>query len=187
MDIPLTQIAAAIPPGGASGSFKIQINHKHPVPLPCDGEVLVKLEYSGVCHTDVHSIRGDTPMLTDVAGHEGVGTIVAGIKRGFIIELMLVYQCGWMPQFGFDGSALIYVPLTRWLYSSCLECEICAINHTACPYQQNAGALHQQVIMHCRGQRLLDLLLMSLLMGRMFRVPFSVSSATFIVQFNAQH
>jgi hypothetical protein len=29
----------------------------------------------------------------------------------------------------------------RWLYSSCLECEICAINHTSCPYQKNAGAV----------------------------------------------
>lgn len=29
----------------------------------------------------------------------------------------------------------------RWLYSSCLECEICEVNHTACPSQRNAGAV----------------------------------------------
>lgn len=29
----------------------------------------------------------------------------------------------------------------RWLYSSCLNCEICVINHTACPYQKNAGVV----------------------------------------------
>jgi propanol-preferring alcohol dehydrogenase len=38
----------------------------------------VKLEFSGVCHSDLHSIRGDTPMLTDVAGHEGVGKVIGG-------------------------------------------------------------------------------------------------------------
>lgn len=78
MAIPSTQIAAAIPPPGPNGSLNIQISKTHPVPRPNDGEVLVKLEFSGVCHSDVHSIRGDTPMLTDVAGHEGVGKVVAG-------------------------------------------------------------------------------------------------------------
>lgn len=29
----------------------------------------------------------------------------------------------------------------RWLYSSCMECEICERNNTACPYQKNAGAV----------------------------------------------
>ncbi|KAJ6088749.1 hypothetical protein N7486_010010 [Penicillium sp. IBT 16267x] len=30
---------------------------------------------------------------------------------------------------------------SRWLYSSCLECDICEVNHTACPNQRNAGAV----------------------------------------------
>ena len=38
----------------------------------------MKLEYSGVCHSDVHNVRGETPMLTGVAGHEGVGKVVRG-------------------------------------------------------------------------------------------------------------
>jgi propanol-preferring alcohol dehydrogenase len=78
MAIPSAQIAAAIPAPGPNGSLNIQISETHPVPKPANGEVLIKLEYSGVCHSDVHSIRGDTPMLTDVAGHEGVGKVVAG-------------------------------------------------------------------------------------------------------------
>jgi propanol-preferring alcohol dehydrogenase len=78
MAVPSTQIAAAIPPPGPNGSLNIQISQTHAVPKPGDGEVLVKLEFSGVCHSDVHSIRGDTPMLTDVAGHEGVGKVVVG-------------------------------------------------------------------------------------------------------------
>ncbi|KAF7560763.1 hypothetical protein G7046_g3383 [Stylonectria norvegica] len=47
------------------------------VPTPGPGEVLVKLEVSGVCHSDHHSIFGNTPMTTHIAGHEGVGTVVA--------------------------------------------------------------------------------------------------------------
>lgn len=29
----------------------------------------------------------------------------------------------------------------RWLYSSCMKCEICAVNNTSCPNQRNAGAV----------------------------------------------
>ncbi|GLA00194.1 hypothetical protein AnigIFM60653_008252 [Aspergillus niger] len=76
MAIPQTQIAAVLPPSGATATSKLQIVHDRPIPSPTEGEVLVKLEYSGVCHSDVHSVRGETPMLTDVAGHEGVGKIV---------------------------------------------------------------------------------------------------------------
>ncbi|KAF3394419.1 hypothetical protein F1880_004882 [Penicillium rolfsii] len=122
MDIPSTQIAAAVPPPGPNGSLNIQISKTHPVPKPADGEVLVKLEFSGVCHSDVHSIRGDTPMLTDVAGHEGVGRVVA-VGPGLDEKQWIGQRVG-----------------IRWLYSSCLECEICAVNHTSCPYQKNAGA-----------------------------------------------
>ncbi|KAJ5112513.1 Alcohol dehydrogenase superfamily zinc-type [Penicillium argentinense] len=78
MTIPSTQIAAVVASSGASASSRVDIVSTHPVPAPGDGDLLVKLEYSGVCHSDVHSIKGDTPMLTDVAGHEGVGTVVAG-------------------------------------------------------------------------------------------------------------
>ncbi|KKO97348.1 hypothetical protein THAR02_10553 [Trichoderma harzianum] len=46
------------------------------IPEPSEGEVLVKLECSGFCHSDVHSIYGETPMETNIAGHEGVGRVV---------------------------------------------------------------------------------------------------------------
>lgn len=121
MTIPSTQVAAVISPERSAQSG-VDVINTYPVPIPNDGDLLVKLEYSGVCHSDIHSIRGDTPMLTDVAGHEGIGTVVAvgpGVDEGH-----------WIGQ---------RVGI-RWLYSSCLECEICAINHTACPNQKNAGA-----------------------------------------------
>lgn len=78
MQIPETQIAAVLPPTGASPTAQLQISTTRPVPTPGQGEILVKLEYSGVCHSDVHSVHGETPMLTDIAGHEGIGKVVQG-------------------------------------------------------------------------------------------------------------
>ncbi|KAK9853947.1 Alcohol dehydrogenase superfamily [Penicillium brevicompactum] len=72
---PRFQTAAVVASTQASAS-EVVIKDDHPVPTPGDGEILVKLEFSGVCHSDLHSIRGDTPMLTDVAGHEGIGSVV---------------------------------------------------------------------------------------------------------------
>lgn len=77
MAVPRFQTAAVVASTRASTS-EVVIKDDHPVPIPGDGEILVKLEFSGVCHSDLHSIRGDTPMLTDVAGHEGVGSVVQG-------------------------------------------------------------------------------------------------------------
>ena len=78
MAIPSTQTAAVVPASGGKDVSDVQISSTEPVPHPGDGEVLIKLEFSGVCHSDVHSIRGDTPMKTNVAGHEGVGRVVSG-------------------------------------------------------------------------------------------------------------
>lgn len=122
MAIPSTQVAAVVSPPGASATSIVQISSTHPVPVPGDGDLLIKLEYSGVCHSDLHSILGDTPMKTDVAGHEGVGTVFR-VGSGVDEKLWLGQRVG-----------------IRWLYSTCLKCEICAINHTACPNQRNAGA-----------------------------------------------
>lgn len=51
-----------------------------PVPEPGPGEVVVKIEACGLCHTDIHAARGDWPVkpkIPLIPGHEGVGTIVA--------------------------------------------------------------------------------------------------------------
>ena len=50
------------------------------LPCPGPGEVLVKLETSGVCHTDLHAAHGDWPVKPQppfIPGHEGYGTVVA--------------------------------------------------------------------------------------------------------------
>lgn len=51
-----------------------------PVPEPAAGQVLVRIEASGLCHTDIHAARGDWPVKAKmplIPGHEGVGEIVA--------------------------------------------------------------------------------------------------------------
>ena len=50
------------------------------VPTPGPHEALVKVDYTGVCHTDLHAAHGDWPVKPAppfVPGHEGVGTVVA--------------------------------------------------------------------------------------------------------------
>lgn len=50
-----------------------------PVPTPGPGQVLVQIEASGLCHTDIHAARGDWPVkpkMPLIPGHEGVGTVV---------------------------------------------------------------------------------------------------------------
>jgi len=51
-----------------------------PIPEPDAGQVVVRIEASGVCHTDIHAARGDWPVkpkIPLVPGHEGVGIVVA--------------------------------------------------------------------------------------------------------------
>jgi propanol-preferring alcohol dehydrogenase len=50
-----------------------------PVPQPGPGQILVKIEASGLCHTDIHAARGDWPVkpkMPLIPGHEGVGRVV---------------------------------------------------------------------------------------------------------------
>ena len=51
-----------------------------PTPAPGVGEVLIRVEASGLCHTDIHAARGDWPIRPTppfIPGHEGVGVIEA--------------------------------------------------------------------------------------------------------------
>jgi NADPH:quinone reductase-like Zn-dependent oxidoreductase len=49
-----------------------------PIPEPGAGEVLVRIETSGLCHTDIHAAHGDWPVKPTppfIPGHEGVGYV----------------------------------------------------------------------------------------------------------------
>ena len=74
------------------------------VPTPGPGEIVVKVEASGLCHTDIHAAHGDWPVkpkLPFIPGHEGVGTVamigagVTEVKEGDRVAIpWLGYACG---------------------------------------------------------------------------------------------
>jgi len=68
---------------------------------PGPGEVLVKIAAAGVCHSDLHVVRGEWSRLTPVVlGHEGSGTVVevgAGVTAlaaGDHVVLSWIAPCG---------------------------------------------------------------------------------------------
>ena len=97
---------------------------ERPIPQPGVGQVLVRLETCGLCHTDIHAMRGDWPVkpkLPLVPGHEGVG----------IIE-----QLG-------DGVTTRTVGqrvAMAWLGHACGECRFCIDGReNLCEQQYNNG------------------------------------------------
>jgi propanol-preferring alcohol dehydrogenase len=57
------------------------------VPSPGPGQILVKTEACGVCHTDLHAAHGDWPVkpsLPFIPGHEAIG-LVAAVGAGVTI------------------------------------------------------------------------------------------------------
>ena len=95
-----------------------------PVPRPGAGDVLVKIEACGVCHTDLHAAEGDWPVKPNppfIPGHEGVGHVVA-VGTG-VVHVR-------------EGDR-VGIP---WLYSACGYCEHCLGGwETLCESQQNTG------------------------------------------------
>lgn len=73
-------------------------------PKPGPSEILVKIEASGLCHTDIHAAHGDWPVkptLPFVPGHEGVGIVertgpgVSEVSEGDRVAIpWLGYACG---------------------------------------------------------------------------------------------
>ncbi|MEJ7843848.1 MAG: alcohol dehydrogenase AdhP [Rubrobacter sp.] len=95
-----------------------------PVPKPEVGEVLVKIEASGLCHTDTHASKGDWPIkpkLPLIPGHEGVG-IVESVGDG-VTEVR--------------AGERVAIP---WLGHACGACEYCGSGReTLCEQQLNTG------------------------------------------------
>lgn len=72
------------------------------VMLPKAGEVLVKIEASGVCHTDAFTLSGDDPegVFPCILGHEGGGVVtqvgagVSSVKVGDHVIPLYTPECG---------------------------------------------------------------------------------------------
>ena len=94
------------------------------IPAPGDGEILIKTEACGVCHTDLHAANGDWPLkpaLPFIPGHEAIGLVVA-----VGAAVTTVHQ-----------GERVGVP---WLYSACGHCEYCLTGwETVCPDAQFGG------------------------------------------------
>ena len=95
-----------------------------PIPAPAPGQVLVRIESSGLCHTDIHAARGDWPVKPTppfVPGHEGVG-VVQAVGTGVTVRAIG------------DRVAL------PWLGHACGRCDHCVSGwETLCEEQQNTG------------------------------------------------
>ena len=98
------------------------------IPEPAPDEVLIKVEASGVCHSDLHLANGDWPRLMKIVklplilGHEVVGRVV---KRGDRVS-------------GLDLGDRAGV---AWVHWTCGECEVCKEGlENLCPAQTITGA-----------------------------------------------
>jgi alcohol dehydrogenase, propanol-preferring len=93
-------------------------------PTPSSGQALVKLETSGLCHTDIHAARGEWPVKPTppfIPGHEGVGIVEA---VGDDVE-------------GLEVGDRVAVP---WLGTACGRCSHCLTGwETLCESQVNTG------------------------------------------------
>ena len=88
------------------------------------GQVLVSVEASGLCHTDIHAAHGDWPVKPSppfIPGHEGVGKIV---ELGPGVTEVEVGDRVAMP----------------WLGYACGTCDYCVSGwETLCESQENMG------------------------------------------------
>lgn len=96
-----------------------------PVPEVVAEQVLVQIEASGLCHTDIHAARGEWPVKPTppfIPGHEGVGTVV---------------DIGPGNSHGLDVGDRVAIP---WLGYACGDCGYCnSGRETLCEHQLNTG------------------------------------------------
>ncbi|KAI9921251.1 hypothetical protein PsorP6_001822 [Peronosclerospora sorghi] len=109
-EIPATQTAVIYEADHAP----LQVRHDWPVVQPhalAPGQVLVRLAYTGVCHSDLAVWHGQGPPLGKpfpmIGGHEGAG-YVAAIGAHTDTNLKIGDAVG-----------------VKWLASTCLDCEAC--------------------------------------------------------------
>jgi D-arabinose 1-dehydrogenase-like Zn-dependent alcohol dehydrogenase len=94
------------------------------IPSPGAGQILVKTEACGVCHTDLHAAHSDWPVkpaLPFIPGHEAIGRVAVTGSGVTIVK---------------EGDR-VGVP---WLYSACGHCEYCLTGwETVCAQAQFGG------------------------------------------------
>ncbi|KAJ6548131.1 chaperonin 10-like protein [Mycena vulgaris] len=107
--IPQTARAAII----AAFDQDLILKDDQPVIQPSElapGECLVKIDYAGVCHSDLHIKEGGwgAMELPRVGGHEGIGHIVAIGAHTVASPVKVGDRVG-----------------IKWIANTCLKCEMC--------------------------------------------------------------
>lgn len=87
-----------------------------------NGEALVKMEYCGLCHTDLHVAAGDFGEVPGrIIGHEGVGKVIE------VADDVTSLKIG-------DRVSI------AWFFKGCGHCEYCTTGReTLCREAENAG------------------------------------------------
>jgi propanol-preferring alcohol dehydrogenase len=120
-------------PPAPQGTYRAAVVHRFHEPLTLEqvprreleaGQIRVRVEASGLCHTDIHAAHGDWPVKPAppfIPGHEGVGTVVE-LGPG-VTEVALGDRVA-MP----------------WLGYACGACDHCVSGwETLCLEQKNMG------------------------------------------------
>ncbi|RMZ82582.1 hypothetical protein DV738_g1519, partial [Chaetothyriales sp. CBS 135597] len=128
VSIPKEQIAAVRVGEGESARVPLTTV---PVELPGPGEILVKINWTGLCASDNSIIHDDfsafglkiSPDTKGISGHEGAGTVVA-VGEGEEHRWKVGDRAG-----------------IKWIASTCGTCEFCTngVDECHCPSQKNSG------------------------------------------------
>jgi Zn-dependent alcohol dehydrogenase len=147
-------------------------------PEPGPGEVLVKVAACGLCHSDLHVIKGESPArLPVVPGHELAGTVVAlgpgteGPAVGTRVVAPFILPCGdcaqcargrdefcepfWTLNRGqgtlYDGTTRLYTPAGEpvWMAGPSALAELAAIPATSAFAVPDALTLEEAAPLGC--------------------------------------
>ena len=84
------------------------------VPSPGAGQILVKTEACGVCHTDLHAAHGDWPVkptLPFIPGHEAIGLVAAVGSDATIVKEGDRVGVPWL----YSRSGQVWLMPNRWV------------------------------------------------------------------------
>ncbi|KIK66139.1 hypothetical protein GYMLUDRAFT_38655 [Collybiopsis luxurians FD-317 M1] len=113
--VPATARAAVI--ATLKEDYQIKdVNVVQPADL-APGECLVKVDYAGCCHSDIHVRDNDwgSTKTPRVAGHEGVGHVIAIGANTVGSPVKIGDRVG-----------------MKWFANACLKCEMCRLGWEAC-------------------------------------------------------
>ncbi|MFD1716257.1 zinc-binding dehydrogenase [Georgenia deserti] len=116
---------------------------------PGDEEILVEIEAAGVCHSDLHYLRGELAApLPLVPGHEGSGRVVSvgprtsgAIRPGDRVALL------WRPNCGRCAQCLAGAPIMCELGG--VQAKVGGLPNRAIKMSDGAGAVHHLMGVSC--------------------------------------